>query len=350
MTLAKKKNRRVALAVSSVLAGGALLLLGGRANAQEPTADGRSLKRKKRKYSPEEDLPTPPKPGTGGGGTLPADPLGPGDGPSRTNPSDDDDDDPARKNPADGPTPSRRNPSSGDDDDDYDPIRVNPKPSGPDPKWKDLPRFFNPDWPDPGKFYPVASGDFQYRIARRWLNSSLFLAAKNAGGLSDEEALDWAAARGPSGNFGGPQDREAWDFILCSAINDMAYGSFRVGASNRRGPHGRGIDFNPQHADNWGRLSRRLPMRRNVRLHQAGESGTPRNAGQGDRAFPVLWMARLDDETLYRSDGRVLKAAGPWADGNNFSFPPPVVMRAGVDDATGGADLEVWGCGDETDG
>jgi hypothetical protein len=56
-------------------------------------------------------------------------------------------------------------------------------------------------------------------------------------------------------------------------------------------------------------------------------------------------MPRLSDQRLWDSYGQELKVAGAWADGSLFSFPPPVVMNLGIDDATNSADLNVWGCG-----
>ena len=136
------------------------------------------------------------------------------------------------------------------------------------------------------------------------------------------------------------------DYILCVAWNDIAYGSYAVASKNRRGPHGRGIDLVPQHSDNWRRIKQRKRVRRNVFLGTPGMVGTPRNAGRGDAKLPVLWMPRLSDQVLWDSDGQELRAAGTWADGSSFAFPPPVVMDLGIDDATDSATLDVWGCGD----
>ncbi len=247
---------------------------------------------------------------------------------------------PKRTNP-EGKSPKRTNPKGGS------PKRTNPKPTtpkGPNPKIRDLDRYYNAEWPDPGKFYQVGSQDSDglYGIAWRWFYTCLFLAARNAGGLDDEAARAWASARvGPK----GAAQAERADFILCVAWNDINYGSYVVAAKNRRGPHGRGIDLVPQHANNWWRIRQRKQVRRNVELGKPGATGTPQNAGQGNAKLPLLWLPRLKDGRLWESDGRTLKVAGTWADGSSFYFPPPVVLNLGIDDATGSASLSVWGCG-----
>lgn len=253
----------------------------------------------------------------------------------------------------DADAPRRVNPSGGKKKggkkDKGEARRTNPKgrkktPKGPNPKFNDLDRYYNADWPDPGKLYQVGSQDADglYGIAWRWFFTCLYLAARNAGGLDDEAAREWASARvGPKG---GAQASRA-DLILCVAWNDITYGSFTVATKNRRGPHGRGIDLVPQHADNWQRIRQRKRVRRNVYLGKPGETGTPRNAEKGNAKLPLLWMPRLSDQRLWDSDGQELKVAGTWADGSSFSFPPPVVVNLGIDDATDSADLNVWGCG-----
>ena len=245
--------------------------------------------------------------------------------------------DPKRANPGKGSGGKRVNPSGGG-------TRTNPTPKGPNPKLDDLDRYYNADWPDPGKFYQVGRQDTDglYGIAWRWFYTCLFLAARNAGGLDDEAARQWAQAR--VGAKGNAQGKHA-DVILCVAWNDVLYGSYVVASKNRRGPHGRGIDLVPQHAANWQRLRQGKDARRNIRLGTPGTVGTPSNVGQGDAKLPLLWMPRLDDQRLWDSDGAALKTAGTWADGSSFGFPPPVVMKRDIDDATGSATLQVWGCG-----
>ena len=197
--------------------------------------------------------------GQGPGGDLPKpgeDPLGPspkgGGKPSRTNP----------KGGGGKKKPSRINPGGGGG---KKPSRTNPtpKPGGPDPEIDDLTDYYNADWPDPGKLYQVGRQDADglYGIAWRWFYTCLFLAARNVGGLSDEDARAWAAERvGPKGVAQG----ERADYLLCVAWNDVTYGSNTVAAKNRRGPHGRGIDLVPQHANNWRRIRERRQVRRNV--------------------------------------------------------------------------------------
>ena len=297
----------------------------------------------------EPPKPTPDPGNVGPGGTVPGvdvlpdpkkDPLGPASGGGkRTNPKGGGKTPKTPKPKGDGGT--RTNPKPKGDGG----TRTNPKPKGPNPGIKDLPRYYNDEWPDPGKFYQVGSQDADglYGIAWRWFFTCLFLAARNAGGLSEEEARAWASARvGPK----GVAQAERADYVLCVAWNDVTYGSFTVVQKNRRGPHGRGIDLVPQHADNWKRLRQAKRARRNVELGEPGEVGTPKNAGKGNARLPLLWMPRLDDAALWDSDGQTLVAAGTWSDGSSFTHPPPVVMALGIDDVTHTAQLGVWGCGD----
>ena len=378
---ARKRKRRRAVIGASVGAGVGLGLFAwwwskrgdaadGDANTQPELdpVDGRTSGSRDPETKPEPTGPTPSGPTpVGPSGT---DPLGPegstpgggsrgggaskggGRGPGGTVPGEDD---PQRVSPLGGTnngggqtpsgtsSPRRTNPKR------VSPRRTNPKgdttPKGPNPKIRDLDAYYNADWPDPGKFYQVGRQDADgfYGITWRWFYTCLFLAAKNAGGLDDEAAREWAAARvGPK----GVAQAERADFLLCAAWNDITYGSNAVAAKNRRGPHGRGIDLVPQHADNWRRIGQRKKVRRNVYMETPGTVATPRNAGKGDAKLPLLWMPRLSDQVLWDSEGRELQVAGSWADGSSFYFPPPVVMNLGIDDATSSATASVWGCGE----
>jgi len=340
-----KRNRRVAIGAGvAALAGLAVFLASGDSKAKDPSGGkaggGGGLKGG----------------GKSGGGSS----SGGGAGPSGTLPGTDDL--PAPKDDPLAPTPRRTTPSGGGGnsdggarrvspsggDGDRSPRRTNPpivEPTGPDPRIKDLPDYYNDEWPDPGKLYQVGGQDSDglYGIAWRWFYTSLFLAARNAGGLDDDAARAWAAENvGPK----GVAQAERADYILCVAWNDIVYGSYTVASKNRRGPHGRGIDLVPQHGDNWRRILDGRRVLRNVYLGTAGSEGTPRNAGSGDARLPLLWMPRLDDQALWSSGGRTIKAAGTWANGWSFYHPPPVVMKLGILDATQSAGLGVWGCGE----
>lgn len=337
----KKRNRRIAMAAGGLTIATILLLASGDAKAQpkdpKPPGKGKAGGGGGIKGSGSTGGNTGPGGSFPGPDDLPApkeDPLGPSGGAKRTSPSDGGSGGGARRtSPDDGGSPRRTSPD-------------NPTPVGPNPDIDDLPDdYYNDEWPDPGKLYQVGSQDSDglYGIAWRWFYTCLFLAARNAGGLSEEAARGWANER--IGSKGVAQAERA-DYLLCVAWNDITYGSNTVAAKNRRGPHGRGIDLVPQHANNWRRILNRQRVRRNVYLGDGGSVGTPRNAGKGDAKLPLLWMPRLDDKALWDSDGRVLQAAGNWADGSSFYHPPPSVMGLGVDDATNSAGLGVWGCGD----
>lgn len=341
----KRKRRNVAIGVGAGIAGatliGLLLFSSSKASAAPLDAPPRKSPEKAPKKGSGKGSKTPGGGGgSGGGGSSTPDEGGSrgpgGDTPSggggrRTSP----DTGPRRTSPDvtpdDGPDPRRTSPDTG--------------PVGPDPRRKDLPDYYNDENPDPGKFYQVTAGGNDakglFNIARRYAVTSLYLAAVNVGGLSQDEAIAWASARSPDAT----KVREWADYILCVAWNDIVYGSNRVSSNNYRGPHGRGIPLSPMHADNWARLIRGDEALRNVYMHEPGDEGTPSNAGRGDRKLPLLWMPQLDERVLWESDGQTLRAGGSWADGSSFFFPPPIVADAAIDDPTG-AQLGVWGCGD----
>ncbi|MGH1343781.1 MAG: hypothetical protein ACRBN8_19650 [Nannocystales bacterium] len=341
--LEKARKRKIAWRIGGVVGATALvagiLLFSGNAKADE----GKRLKappRKTPEKTPKKKLPKTPKPPKtpkgGGGGKNNGGTEGPGgggggkDGANRTNPDGGND------------GANRTNPDDGSKDGSN---RTNPKPVGPDPGPEDLPDYYNDENPDPGGFYQVTHGGEDAKgllnIANRYALTSLFLAARNVGGLSRDEAIAWAQANAP-----GPAKLREWaDYILCVAWNDVHYGSFRVTSNNRRGPHGRGIPFSPMHADNWRRIREGRSTLRNVRLHSANESGTPSNLGQGDQKLPLMWMPQLDERVLWESGGKVLRAGGNWANGYSYYFPPPIVMRLSIEDPTD-ANLGIWGCGE----
>jgi len=336
----KRKRRNVAIGVGAGLTGAALLavlLVSSKASASPLEAPARKKPSKKPGKAKDKKAPR-------GGGSRPS---GGGDatpdgGGSKGPGGDLPDNSPRRTSP--DTSPRRTSPDSGPDN---SPRRTSPDnaPVGPNPRREDLPEYINDESPDPGVFYQVTAGGEDakglFNIARRYALASLYLAARNVGGLSQEDAIDWAEARRP----GSKKVREWADYILCVAWNDVLYGSNRVSSNNYRGPHGRGIPLSPMHADNWRRLLAGDSARRNVKLHSPGEQGTPRNVGQGDRRLPLLWMPQLDEQVLWDSDGQTLRAGGTWADGTSFFFPPPIVAWAQIDDPTG-ANLGAWGCGD----
>lgn len=366
---ARKRMRRVAIG-AGVGAGVGLGLLALLWSANAKDDDKKSPRRRRRRrggrkrtapeLEPEDPAPRTPRPKgprglaprpQGSDGTTTGGGSGGGTNGGHSGPGGDE---PRRVNPVGGASPGGGKKSGGQKPRRTSPKTVSPRrtspkgdttPKGPNPKIRDLDAYYNADWPDPAKFYPVSGRDSGgvYGITWRWFYTCLFLAAKNAGGLDDEAAREWASERvGPK----GAAQAERADFILCAAWNDIVYGSHAVASKNRRGPHGRGIDLVPQHADNWTRIGQRKRVRRNVYLETPGTVGTPRNAGQGNAKLPLLWMPRLSDQVLWDSDGQTLKAGGTWADGSSMVFPPPVVMNLGIDDATDSAELSVWGCGE----
>ena len=130
----------------------------------------------------------------------------------------------------------------------------------------------------------------------------------------------------------------------------MSENPFRISPVD--GPHGKGIDYLPQHPANWALAMQGESMASNVFLHTPGEVGKPDNAGKGDKKYPLLWMPKLDTAALFESDGKLYPDGDPipaesgWGDGSSFYWPPPIVADRGIDDLTNSRSLGVWGCGE----
>lgn len=331
----RKRKRRRNVAIGTGI--GMAVLSGVLLFARNASADSKRLKAPPKKPRGRDDGAS--SGGSSGGGSRRTSPDSGGDGGSRG---------PGGGGSTDGggDSPTRTTPDGGSGGDRTPPRRTTPEgttPTGPDPTIDELP--YNSENPDPGTFYQVTAGGEDAKgllnIARRYALTSLFLAARNVGELDDDGARNWASENAPDAE----KLREWADYILCVAWNDVLYGSFRVSANNRRGPHGRGIPLSPMHADNWQRLLEGRNPLRNVRLHSAGEVGTPSNVGRGDQRLPLLWMPQLDEQVLWDSRGATLRAGGTWANGFSFYFPPPIVMARSINDPTD-ASLGAWGCGE----
>lgn len=213
-----------------------------------------------------------------------------------------------------------------------------PTPTGDEPTLGEL--VF--EYPEGGGFYQAVYGDTMGgirsgSISRRFLLSEGYLAAKEYGGLSDDDARAWAADLAAR----GPMRVRAMDLIQCSGWNDALYG-----AEPRRGtrvsPHGRSILLLPRHATNAKLLAAGESPVRNIRA-KSGESV------HGDwRKLEFLWLPAIDRRVLWESSGETLTTAGQvWPDGNTKHNPPTWVMSLGIIDESDDLDsFETWGCPD----
>lgn len=214
-------------------------------------------------------------------------------------------------------------------------------------------------YPTGGHLYQVRSGDMfggqnsTRSIAYRLLLTEAFLAAKNVGGLDDDDAGAFARKVAKSGS----RISQMITIIQCAWINDILYGTWGYGTKSVPGPHGRAIRLLPQHPDNEQRLREGLPLARNIRLR------TPANKGDGSglatdpelrETWELLYMPKLNEEELWNSGGTDLTTKGmTWGDGSSMgNVPHPWVM--GLRDAEGVGPFrnfaddifgdEDWGC------
>lgn len=120
--------------------------------------------------------------------------------------------------------------------------------------------------------------------------------------------------------------RAAEDLLHAAGWNDETAGSPTV---ERRGPHGRGIDFRAVHDDQPAILVRGGTPRRN--LDSAG-----RVVSEARRAYPLIWVPKLNHHTfgaviLDGASGEAITCAGvSWDNGTSAAWPPPVVADRGV--------------------
>ncbi|MCH9682959.1 MAG: hypothetical protein K0V04_16100 [Deltaproteobacteria bacterium] len=195
------------------------------------------------------------------------------------------------------------------------------------------------DYPEGGRFYPVRYGDTfggtrSSGIAHRYLLSEGFLAAKEHGGLSDDEALDFAIGI----STGGRRNRVI-DFIQCSGWNDAMYGA-EPKQGTRVSDHGRSILLLPVHGPVAAQLANSEQPSRNI--WRASGYG----ANEAWRELEFLWLPAIDRKVLWESDGKTLSTLGVWwPDGSTKENPPPWVMALGLGDETDDLDsITSWGC------
>ncbi|MCA9655160.1 MAG: hypothetical protein KC501_34920 [Myxococcales bacterium] len=338
----KTKNRRWGLL--GLLGLGGLMMMGsggqrpGQTEDEEPTTGGSGGD------GPPEDDPTTDGPG----GTVPTPGTDdPADGPGGTEPTEDGPvmvepifpsptpmvptfDEPTPMIPTiPGPTP----PVSGGDT----PVVVEPvfPPSDDDgPPWSEL---VDP-YPRGGIFYQVEENDrfggtnASRSIAYRYLLSEGYLAAKEIGGLSHEEAMAWAASV-------GRQDKmrlAVIDLYQCSGWNDAMYGADPVQVSHASA-NGRSILLRPVHAPVAAALQERQTPIRNVTM-----KGNPADGSM--RRYELLWSPAIDRTELWESGGRTISTIGQWwPDGSTMENPPPWVMALGIDDNSGALEGD-FGC------
>ena len=225
-------------------------------------------------------------------------------------------------------------------DPDPDPVPVGPDgfipvptPDGPNPPFNDI---VTPDlpgtdgWPEPGKFYQVRGNDNQsmLRIASRALYTGAYQAAKQVGGLSDEDADAFADA------FRSNATRQAnfANDIQCESWNDAVYSTFGFGNKAQEAPSGRAMRLLPQHANNLQRLRNEQRPQRRQRYGKDGDQKTNKQSGSGSK-HELLYIPGLDLNVLWNVG--VVQLGGEWPDGASKANPPTWVLDLGVKDLTG---------------
>lgn len=241
-----------------------------------------------------------------------------------------------------------------------------PPPPPPPPK-PDEPPPFNPDdfetppgvdYPTPGtllqvrygdrlagKFHPQNTGSDEdgqalRSIAYMTLLTAGYMAGKEVGGMSHEEALDFASKVAHDNN----NRIEYIQLIQCSPWNDALYTTYGFGPKAWESPAGRALRFLPQHYDNRARLVRGQAPRRNITLGSSADKNAGTGTGQksGERNFSYIWLPKINLQMLWDSDGTEITTQGiQWEDGSNGIMPPPQVLAYGVDNVP---EAVSWGC------
>lgn len=217
-------------------------------------------------------------------------------------------------------------------------------PKGPDPGLDD-PKIFNP-YPTPRSMYAVKTGDYELGVAKKYVASCLFLAAKNVGGLDDAAANAWAAERNTA------QVRlTAVAFFSCCEDNDMRLGTYRfkkcvaghTDGCTHPAKNGRGIRFLKTGGDTEARARAGKPWRRGPPVGKPGDS--PSSASDipaGERAFPLIYLPEPDYAELWASGGETwLPSPATWADGVSTFRMPPSLRALGIEGVPAGIE---WGC------
>ena len=190
-------------------------------------------------------------------------------------------------------------------------------------------------WPTPGMFFlvrddaaptdPILALDTLLGISRVALSSAYAMAgaARQLSEIPDAQVLAYLA------------------LIACSPWNDKAYGASNpavVGGELGLGPHSRGVNMLPRHANNVGALAQGKAAKRTTTL----TGGVDQTVDTPANSWPQLWLPpiRLD---MLRDLGVVSTQGLEWSNGDSVIVPPPVVWNHNVSTTTsppGGS----WGC------
>jgi hypothetical protein len=199
-------------------------------------------------------------------------------------------------------------------------------------------------YPTPGTFYQVVTGDNftgDNGIATRLARSALFLAAQEAGGLSQDDAIAWAKVR----DGYATARRPVTQWIACAPFNDALYATYAFSDKSIPGMQGRAIRLLNTSAPNVARIRQGEPPIRNVRICAPGDppscSSSPVNGAY--RGRELLWMPGFDLQRLWDSGGSDWKPGGVWGDGTTKILPPPKIWALGILDVSESG-RSSWGC------
>lgn len=234
-----------------------------------------------------------------------------------------------------------------------------PQPPPPDDD-PDVPPPFDPgpfetpptaDYPTPGTLMQVKYGDILLgtkspkagkgrSIAYTTLLTAGWMAAKEFGGVSDDEAGEFARLVANNSD----NRVEYVQLIQCSPWNDALYATFGFGPQSWESPAGRALRFLPQHYDNRTRLILGKAPKRNIALGTPADkdAGTAFGQNQNERNLAYLWLPKINLRVLWESGGTVVTTEGvSWPDGSNGIMPPPEVIDYGVENVP---ESVSWGC------
>lgn len=209
------------------------------------------------------------------------------------------------------------------------------------------PEKWENDYPTPGHFYRVQSGDrfFGHGSAHNICWAALYEAAYQAA-VEEGEQGDGAAREFASSIAGRSGKRSQYlELVLCSPWNDALYGTYGFGSSAYEGPHGRSIRLMPYHASNRQRIRDRLPPIRNIELGKPSDKKKG-NAGpitsEHRDTWEYLWLPPLNLRLLWET-GEITTRHLEWEDGSNMLWPPPMIANLGIETMEPLGDRE-FGC------
>lgn len=187
--------------------------------------------------------------------------------------------------------------------------------------------YVHPSAPTPSMIYQVKQGDTMLGTVRNAAAAALALAGREelVVGMNPNSAEykeEWAKRL----------REQMRDALVCGWFNDTSYGQTNTetaGGQFGMGPHGRGLNWKPRHADNVQRLKAAQLVRRTTTM--SGVRDVPAQEAQSQMA---LWIPAPNLEKLQGPKESLNFVFDlEWSNGTSALNPPPSVTVPGIEDA-----------------